>query len=29
MSLTGNVQRYNRFRPALARLGVLPRPSAA
>jgi hypothetical protein len=24
MSLTGNVQRYNRFRPALARLGVLP-----
>jgi hypothetical protein len=24
MSATGNVQRYNRFRPALARLGALP-----
>lgn len=29
MSLTGNVQRYNRFRPALARLGVLPGAGAA
>jgi hypothetical protein len=28
MSATGSVQRYNRFRPALARLGVLPAASA-
>jgi hypothetical protein len=29
MSVTGNVQRYNRFRPALSRLGVLPSSAAA
>jgi hypothetical protein len=27
MSVTGNVQRFNRFRPALKRLGVMPSPA--
>jgi VTC domain len=29
MVVTGTVQRYNRFRPALSRLGVLPAPAPA
>jgi len=29
MSATGNVQRFNRFRPALKRLGVMPVPDRA